>query len=99
MARFGTSLEGEQVLLGRLMDVGTELFAIAATCSYAQHLAAAGGPEGEGALALADHFCREAKVRIDASFRGVAVNEDASIRALSRDVLDGRHAWAERGIA
>ena len=100
MARYGTSLEGEQILLGRLMDVGTEVFAIAATCSYAQHLAAAGtgggSEDAESALVLADHFCREARIRIDRSFRGVARNADASHQAVSKDVLAGRFKSFER---
>ncbi|MCG3133597.1 MAG: putative acyl-CoA dehydrogenase FadE10 [Planctomycetes bacterium] len=90
MLRHGTSLEGEQVLLGRLMDAGTELFAMAAACSWAEHLRT---PEAE---VLADRFCREAKVRIDRSFRGLAVNEDDSIRALAADVLAGRFRDLER---
>jgi len=81
------------VLLGRLMDVGTELFAISSACSYAQHL---GTPE---ATTLADRFARDAQVRIDRSFRGVSVNADDSLRGLADEVLDGKHLALEDGIA
>lgn len=89
MARHGTKLEGEQVLLGRLMDVGAEIFAIAATCAYAQHLGTA------EAFELTDVFCRESRVRIDRSFRGIAVNEDRALRTLSEGVLAGRYKGLE----
>src|SRR4051812_14644338 len=38
MVRFGPKLEREQVLLGRFVDIGAELFAITATCLRAQSL-------------------------------------------------------------
>src|SRR6185295_17398620 len=40
MVRFGPKLERQQLVLGRLVDIGTELFAIAATCSHAHSLLA-----------------------------------------------------------
>jgi hypothetical protein len=36
MVKFGPKLEKRQVLLGRLADIGTDLFAIAAACIFAQ---------------------------------------------------------------
>ena len=38
MARYGPKLEREQVLLGRFVDLGTEIFALSATCARAQQL-------------------------------------------------------------
>jgi alkylation response protein AidB-like acyl-CoA dehydrogenase len=98
MARHGTALEGEQVLLGRLMDVGTEVFALAASCAYAEHLAAEGPETAEQALTLAEHVGREARVRIDHAFRGIGVNADLPLRRLSRGVLEGRFPLLERGL-
>src|SRR5439155_3203419 len=40
MIRFGPKLEREQVLLGRFVEIGTELYAMAATCARAQGLLA-----------------------------------------------------------
>jgi hypothetical protein len=37
MMRFGPKLDREQLLLSRYVGVATELFAMNATCSYAQH--------------------------------------------------------------
>src|SRR5580693_1143874 len=36
MTRFGPKLDREQLLLSRSVGIATELFAISATCSYAQ---------------------------------------------------------------
>ena len=37
MARFGPKLDREQLLLSRFVGIATELFAISATCSFAQY--------------------------------------------------------------
>src|SRR5437588_792423 len=47
MARFGPKLDREQLLLSRFVGIATELFAISATCSYAQWLLDQGRPAGE----------------------------------------------------
>jgi hypothetical protein len=38
MAKYGPKLEREQVLLGRFVDIGTELFAVLASCARAQEM-------------------------------------------------------------
>ena len=68
MVKHGPSLEREQILLGDFVDIGTELFAIAATCSRAQAMINDGSPRSE-ILPLAEFFCNETRGRIDASFR------------------------------
>ena len=94
MVRFGPALEREQVLLGRFVEVGADLFAMAAVCVRAQHLLATGTKEEE-ILPVADLFCRDALVRIDLRFRGVAHNEDAANYRLARGVLEGTYRWLE----
>ncbi len=44
MMRFGPKLDREQLLLSRFVGVATEIFAMNATCSYAQHLMNNGKP-------------------------------------------------------
>ncbi|HEV8293694.1 MAG TPA: acyl-CoA dehydrogenase family protein, partial [Tepidisphaeraceae bacterium] len=69
MIKFGPKLERQQVLLGRFVEIGTELFAIAATCSRAQSLLARGSKEEQqDLLDLADYFCRSARLRIERGF-------------------------------
>src|SRR5712664_1038930 len=54
MARFGPKLDREQLLLSRFVGIATELFAISATCSYAQWLLSQGKPADE-ILSVADY--------------------------------------------
>jgi hypothetical protein len=97
MAVHRQGLEKKQLLLGRLMDIGTELFAIAATCSYAHMLkekqAVGGSPEQ-----LADLLCRQSARRIEEHFRAIANNDDDKINALAENVIDEKFTWLEEGI-
>jgi alkylation response protein AidB-like acyl-CoA dehydrogenase len=95
MVRFGPRLEKRQSVLFRLVDVGADLFAMAATCSRAEMLRKQG--QGE-AVELADLFCRYARRRIRAIFRTVFDNEDVPTYAVARQVLEGRHTWLEQGM-
>lgn len=95
MLRFGPKLEKRQMVLFRAVDIGAELYAMTATLSRAQMLAKAGNRE---ALQLADAFCREARERIEASFRALFGKHDVALYTLAQDVLKGEHAWVEQGI-
>ncbi|MBC8243921.1 MAG: acyl-CoA dehydrogenase family protein [Verrucomicrobia bacterium] len=97
MALHGSKLEREQVLLGRFVDIGTDLFAIAATCSRAQSLLINGNTGGH-VLPVADPFCREARVRLNANFGGIRTNNDRSGYRLARHILKGEMSWMESGI-
>jgi alkylation response protein AidB-like acyl-CoA dehydrogenase len=96
MVRFGPRLERKQMVLFRAVDIGAELFAIAATCVRAQMLAKKGNAK---AVALADLFCREARVRVDAHFDRFYGANDSAIYRVAQQVLRGEHAWLEEGIA
>ncbi len=92
MARFGPKLEREQVLLGRFVDIGTELFAMAATCARAQSLS------DKSAIGLADYFCRLARLRIDSLFEGLHHNADHAGYKLAQEVLAGGYEWVGKGV-
>src|SRR3954466_7679977 len=65
MAKHGPKLEREQVLLGRFVDIGAEIFAIGATCARAQAMLKSGSTEENDALLkLVDYFCETARLRI-----------------------------------
>ncbi len=88
MAKFGPKLEREQVLLGHLVDVGMEIFAMAATCSRAQALMdKAGGAESERVAKLADYFCRESRLRVRRSFDALRHHNRAVGYSLAKGLL------------
>ncbi len=95
MVRFGPGLERRQVLLGHLMEIGTELFAMAATCACATDSAAETRVEHER---LADAFCRLARSRIDGHFRALKSRTQRKLNDLAGDVLENRFRWLEKGI-
>ena len=97
MVRFGPALEREQILLGDYVDIGTEIFAIAASCSRAQGKLLAGAPRQE-IVPLVDFFCRESRARIEQSFRHTRRNNNKAGYRLARSVLEGNYRWLEDGI-
>ncbi len=89
MAKHGPKLEREQVLLGRFVDIGAELFAIVATCSRAAALAREGTPEhGKEVVNLADYFCASSRLRIDQLFEGLKANVDRQGYKVAQTVLN-----------
>jgi len=98
MARHQAGLEQKQALLGRIVDIGAELFAMAAVCTRAESLRVQEPTVGASAYGLADAFCAQSRVRVDELFRQLRHSTDASDHALSRAVLDGKVRWLERGV-
>ena len=98
MSRYGGGLEKKQAVLGRMVDIGAELFAIGATCSYAIKLSGQNGADS-GPIRMADLFCRYARSRIDTTFEQVFDNHDSETYKLAQEVLEGEHAWLEKDVA
>jgi len=96
MARWQGKLERKQGFLGRVVDIGAELFAMSAACVRAR--AEAGGPDGAAGRELADVFCRQARLRAEALFDTLWDNTDAADVAAARRVVDGRYAFVEEGV-
>ncbi|MFI1915705.1 acyl-CoA dehydrogenase family protein [Nocardia sp. NPDC020380] len=97
MARWQAKLEYKQGFLGRIVDIGAELFAMAAACVRAQSLRVAGDPDGVAAEELADVFCRQSRLRVEKLFESLWANTDDADTDLTRGVLDGRYQWLEGG--
>jgi hypothetical protein len=98
MSRWQGRLEHRQVFLARIVDIGAELYAMTAACVRAQMLRQDDAESGNLAAELADAFCTQARVRVEALFHGLWHNADAANRRLAKQVLEGRHSWAEDGI-
>jgi alkylation response protein AidB-like acyl-CoA dehydrogenase len=97
MTRFGPKLDREQLLLSRFVGIATELFAMSAACSFAQHKIDSGAPPAE-ILSVATYFCRSAKMRIDAHFAGTSQNADRAGYDLTQELLAGKHEGLRKGI-
>ena len=97
MARFGPKLDREQLLLSRFVGIATELFAISATCSFAQSKINNGAPRDE-MLSVANYFCRSARLRIDHHFAGTSANVDRRGYELTQDLLAGKHEGLRQGM-
>ena len=93
----GPALEKKQAQLFRCVDIGAELFAIAATCARARRdLARA--PVDRTPERLADLFCRVSRRKVEGLFQALRSNDDAAAYRVARDVLDHRFTWLELGI-
>lgn len=96
MIRYKAGLERKQLLLGHLVDIGMELFAMAATCSYAIKLERS-GQEAGSVIDLAEHFCSSSRKRIADHFK--ALSEKSTLtRQLAQHTLEGQLQWLEKGI-
>lgn len=98
MVKYRQHLERKQMLLGRLMEIGTDLFAMAAVCSYAQSMKNQ-DPEDNSPIELADYFCQMATRRIDQAFNALKHNDDRAANVLAKKVIEKRYRWLEKGIA
>jgi hypothetical protein len=99
MGRWQAKLEKKQAFLGRIVDIGAELFAIAAAATYATTIKTEHPERGEEAYALADLFCKQARSRVDALFSELWSNNDDANYKAAQEVLAGRFTWLEEGIA
>lgn len=94
MARWQGGMERRQAFLGRAVDIGAELYAMAACCVRAR-AEADDAPEN---IELADQFCAQARVRVDALFTALWRNSDTGDRKLAKKLLDGRYVRLELGV-
>ncbi|MGC0414666.1 acyl-CoA dehydrogenase family protein [Embleya sp. AB8] len=98
MARWQGAMERKQGFLGRIVDIGAELFAMSAVCVRADMLRRREAEQGRAAYELADLFCRQAQIRVEELFGRLWTNTDTlDVKAVA-GVLAGRYLWLEDGI-
>jgi len=97
MIRFGPKLEKRQAVLGRLVEIGAELFAISATVSRAQAMVKK-NPADRSPLELADAFARNARRRVDERFAALFDNDDVINYSVAQKTMAGQFAWVEAGM-
>jgi hypothetical protein len=87
MLRHGPKLDKKQVVLGRLVDIGAELFAITATLARAQHLLETNRTKDrEKLLTMVRFFAKSSRGRIRSLFADLGDNADAEGYRVARDL-------------
>ncbi|GGL97762.1 acyl-CoA dehydrogenase [Streptomyces fumigatiscleroticus] len=97
MSRWQGRMETKQGFLGRVVDIGAELFAMSAACVRAELLRSQ-GDHGREAYQLADAFCRQARIRVEELFGRLWTNTDDLDRKVVKGVLSGTYEWLEDGV-
>jgi len=97
MVKHQQKLESKQAVLNRIVDIGTELFAMASACSYAQYLIVK-DEETKNAVDLADLYCRTARERVEVLFNTIGHNYDRKSFSVSKKLLAGEFEWLENDI-
>jgi len=97
MVVHGPRLQNKQGFLFRVVDVANELFAMAASCARAHAMRKARHPHAEDAAELADLFCWLSRRRVKQLHRDLWVNVDVRQYKVAQRILDGKHAWLEKG--
>ncbi|MFE0100967.1 acyl-CoA dehydrogenase family protein [Streptomyces sp. NPDC059009] len=97
MSRWQGKMETKQGFLGRIVDIGAELFAMSAACVRAELLRTT-EEYGREAYQLADAFCRQSRIRVDELFGRLWTNTDDLDRKVVKGVLSGTYTWLEQGV-
>jgi alkylation response protein AidB-like acyl-CoA dehydrogenase len=98
MARWQAGTEGHGAFLGRIVDIGAELFAVSAAVVYTQTQIRDYPERATETLELAHAFCTQAQLRAERLFHDLWSNADQTNHHLATHVLNGRHTWLEQGI-
>jgi alkylation response protein AidB-like acyl-CoA dehydrogenase len=98
IGRWRAGLEKKQAFLGRTVDIGAGLFALASTVVYARTIESERPERAAEARELAQLFCRQERRRVDALFQDLWSNDDVKDYKAAQKVLEGRHTWLEEGI-
>jgi hypothetical protein len=84
-------------VLGRIVDIGAELFMMTAVCVHAATRAVR-NPVDPSPRELADLFCRQARRRIKDHFRALFRNDDVAAYRVAQKAMKGDYDWLEEGI-
>src|SRR3954447_22176785 len=98
MGRYQARLEQKGHLLGRIVDIGAELYAIACACVYADTIAREQPNRREEAYELADLFANQARRRADRLFTELWANDDDDQYKAAHKVLSGPYTWFEHDV-
>lgn len=92
MVKYQQKLEREQLILACFVDIGTDLFAMAATLAYAEGLLARTDNKAE-LQTVAHVFCMDAIARIERNFKAVKKNHNDLYSKVADHLMDGKYDW------
>jgi alkylation response protein AidB-like acyl-CoA dehydrogenase len=98
MAVYQAKMERKQAFLFRCVDVVMELFTMVATMSHARTLKDKNKPNASEAIMLADLHCRNARRKVQQSFKALWSNDDGNKNRVAASVMKGEHEWLQAGI-
>ncbi len=98
MGRHQAGLERKGALLGRVVDIGAELYAISCAVVYAQTIAREHPERRESAFELAELFAKQARGRAEVRFSELFSNDDAAQYKTAQKVLGGEFTWFEENV-
>ncbi|MFT4036162.1 MAG: acyl-CoA dehydrogenase family protein [Patulibacter sp.] len=99
ISRYQAKLEQKQSVLGRIVDIGAEIFAVSAAVVYAKTLETEQPARAKEARELADAFAVQARARAEALFDELFDNDDDANYAFAQKVLAGDYGLLEEGIS
>ncbi|MDF1823487.1 MAG: acyl-CoA dehydrogenase family protein [Verrucomicrobiales bacterium] len=88
MLRYGPKLEKKQVLLGRFVEVGAELFAMTASMGMAQQLIESGKADRRDLVETVRFFNRTAEGKVKDLFRATRRNADAAGYEIAKRMIE-----------
>ena len=97
MLQHQKKLEAKQAILNRIVDIGVELFVMAACCAYADYLIK-NKPQQANAFDLADLYCRTARERIEQLLHSNNNNYDRQTLRVAKKLLAQEYEWLENDI-
>jgi hypothetical protein len=97
MMKHQKKMATKQSVVNRIVDIGTELFAMATACSYADHLAKKERSK-ENAVDLADLYCKAARKYVETLFTDTCSNHDRESLDVSKKLMAREYEWLESDI-
>jgi hypothetical protein len=85
MARYGPKLERQQLLLGRLVDVGAELLTMSVSAARAHAL------RDQKSIQLASYICHRGQQRAAHWFSEASHSPDTEAYRLAKSLLEDTH--------
>nr|HQH52611.1 hypothetical protein [Candidatus Hydrogenedentota bacterium] len=97
MAKYRQKLEREQLVLQALVDIGTDLFAMAALLLRTEHELKA-RTDDEQLQDMADLFCMNARKRIKDNFKNLRRTQGKAIYKVAKAFMEGKYRWMLEGV-